>query len=146
MNRDSRLKNRTVFWQKIYEHVHENLKKQGITIRSRRETELPAERMKPAREIRNIRLESGYTQQDMAKKMGVIQQYISKIENGRENFSIDTLKKIADAPDKRLMVDLRQQKQIQKAIRPAGFFIPGASPRSAQSQSERRAAGRIPLR
>ncbi len=107
MNRDSRLKNRTVFWQTIYENIHENLKKQGIKIRSRRETEIPAERMELAREIKKIRLESGCTQKDMAKKLGVIQQYISKIENGHENFSIDTLKKIAGALNKKLMITLR---------------------------------------
>ena len=107
MNRDSLLKNRTVFWQTSYENVHENLNKPGIAIRSRRETEFPAERMELAREIRKIRLESGCTQKDMAKKLGVIQQYISKIEHGHETFSIDTLKKIADALDKRLMITLR---------------------------------------
>jgi DNA-binding XRE family transcriptional regulator len=107
MRKDRWLKDRTVFWQTIYERILEGLKEQGIKIRSQREVEIPAERMKLAQEIKGIRVELGYTQRDMAKKLGVIQQYISKIENGRENFSVDTLKRIADVFSKRLVVALR---------------------------------------
>jgi len=63
--------------------------------------------MKVAHEIRNIRIKLGYTQKEIAKKLGVIQQYISKIENGHENVSVDALKRIADALDKRLVIELR---------------------------------------
>jgi len=107
MRKDRWLKDRTVFWQTIYERILEGLKEQGIKIRSQREVKIPAERMKLAQEIKGIRVELGYTQKDMAKKLGVIQQYISKIENGRENFSVDTLKRIADVFSKRLVVALR---------------------------------------
>ena len=48
----------------------------------------------------------GYTQEEMAKKLGVIQQYISKLEAGRENLSVDTLKRIADVLGKRLTIQL----------------------------------------
>lgn len=107
MRKDRWLRDRVVFWQTIYEHILEGLKEQGIKIRRRLEGEIPAERMKLAQEIKGIRVELGYTQEDMAKKLGVIQQYISKIENGRENFSVDTLKRIADVFSKRLVVALR---------------------------------------
>lgn len=107
MRKDRWLKDRVVFWQTIYEHILEGLKEQGIKIRQSQEVKIPPERMKLAQEIKDIRVKSGYTQRDIAKKLGVIQQYISKIENGYENFSVDTLKRIADVFDKRLVVGLR---------------------------------------
>ena len=43
----------------------------------------------------------------MAKKLGTVQQYISKIENGHENFSIDALARIADVFEKGLVIRLK---------------------------------------
>lgn len=106
MRKDRWLTERVVFWQTIYERVLEGLKEQGVKIRSPQETEIPAERIKLAQEIKDIRMKLGYTQKDMAKKLGVIQQYISKIENGYENFSVDTLKRIADVFDRKLVIGL----------------------------------------
>jgi len=107
MRKDRWLKERVVFWQTVYERIHERLKERGIKIRKPQEVEIPPERMKLAHQIRNIRVKLGYTQEDIAKKLGVIQQYISKIENGRENVSVDSLKRIADVFGKRLVVELR---------------------------------------
>jgi len=104
MRKDLWLKDRVVFWQTIYERVHERLKEQGIKIRQTQELKVPPERMKLAQQIRKIRIKLGYTQKDIAKKLGVIQQYISKIENGRENVSVDTLTRIADAFGKGLVI------------------------------------------
>ena len=106
MKKDQWLKNRVVFWQTIYERVHERLKERGIKIREHQEVKIPQERMKVAQQIRNIRMKLGYTQKDIAKKLGVIQQYISKIENGHENISVDTLTRIADVLDKSLVIKL----------------------------------------
>ncbi len=107
MRKDRWLRDRIVFWQTIYERILEGLKEQGIKIRQSQEVKISPERMKLAQEIRDIRVRLGYTQRNMARKLGVIQQYISKIENGHENFSVDTLKRIADVFDKRLVVALR---------------------------------------
>ena len=107
MRKDRWLRDRVVFWQTIYERILEVLKEQGIKIREPREVKIPPERMRLAQEIKDIRVKLGYTQRDIAKKLGVMQQYISKIENGYENFSVDTLKRIADVFDKRLVVTLR---------------------------------------
>jgi len=106
MRKDRWLGDRVIFWQTIYERVLEGLKEQGVRIREPRETEISAERIKLAQEIKDIRVELGYTQKDMAKKLGVIQQYVSKIENGYENFSVDTLKRIADVFDRKLVIGL----------------------------------------
>jgi len=107
MRRDQWLKDRVAFWQTIYERVHEKLKEEGIRIREPHKERIPAERMRLARQIKHIRIKLGYTQKDIAKKLGVIQQYISKIENGHENLSVDTLKRIGDAFKKRVVIELK---------------------------------------
>lgn len=104
MRKDLWLKDRVIFWQTIYERTLEQLRERGIRIREPRKTEIPQERMKLSRQIREVRKKLGYTQKDMAEKLGVIQQYISKIENGRENLSLDTAKRIADVFGKKLIV------------------------------------------
>lgn len=104
MQKDRWLNNRLTFWQTIYERVLERFKRKGIKIRQFQSTAVSPEMEKIAQQIKDVRLNLGYTQKDLAKKLGVIQQYISKIENGHENISIDTLKKVADALDKKLIV------------------------------------------
>jgi len=71
------------------------------------EIEISPARAKLAQQIKDIRIKLGYTQRDTAKKLGVIQQYISKIETGRENISLDTLKRIADVYNKKLVIELK---------------------------------------
>lgn len=52
-----------------------------------------------AASIQRRRKEQGYTQQDLAKKLGVSQVMISRWENGEENFTVATLAKISSALD-----------------------------------------------
>lgn len=107
MRKDSWLKDRVLFWQTIFERIHEGLKVRGIKLREPQEAKISPERMKLAQQIRDIRIKSGYTQEDIAKKLGTVQQYVSKIENGHENFSIDTLARIADVFGKGLVIKLK---------------------------------------
>ncbi len=107
MRKDRWLRDRAVFWQTIYERIYAGLKESGIKIRSTQEADIPAQRLKLSQQIRNIRMKLGYTQGGIAKRLGVIQQYISKIETGRENVSVDTLTRIADAFNKKLVIELR---------------------------------------
>jgi len=107
IKKDRRLEDRVIFWQTIYEQVHEGLKGCGIKLREPREVKIPSERMKLARQIRSMRMKSGYTQEDIAKKLGTVQQYISKIENGHENLSVDALTRIADVLGKGLIIKLK---------------------------------------
>jgi len=96
IQKDQWLKNRVLFWQTIYERSCERLREKGVRIREPQDVEISLERMKVAHEIKAIRIKLGYTQKELAKKLKVIQQYISKIENGHENVSVGTLKRIAD--------------------------------------------------
>ena len=68
--------------------------------------DLSMERLSVAQQIKDIRLQMGYTQAEMAKRLGVIQQFISKMETGRENLTVDTLKRIAEVLDKKLTIQL----------------------------------------
>ena len=43
--------------------------------------------------------ELGLTQRNLAKKMNCTQQYVSKVLKGRENLSLETMCKIEDALD-----------------------------------------------
>ena len=107
MKRDRWLRDRVIFWQTIYERIHEGLKGSGIKIRGAREADIPAQRLNLSGQIRDIRMKLGWTQRYAAEKLGVIQQYISKIETGRENVSVDTLTRIADVFNKKLVIELR---------------------------------------
>ena len=44
-------------------------------------------------------VELGLTQRNLAKKMNCTQQYVSKVLKGRENLSLETMCKIEDALD-----------------------------------------------
>lgn len=55
--------------------------------------------------IINTRTKLGITQKQLAEKSGVSQSNISKIENGTYKPSITILKRIADALEKRLIIE-----------------------------------------
>jgi DNA-binding XRE family transcriptional regulator len=97
VERDTWNRGRADFWQKIYDRISNQLGVPSSTL---------SERMSIAQQIKDIRLKLGYTQTEMARKLGVIQQFISKLETGRENLTIDTLKRIADVFEKKLTIHL----------------------------------------
>lgn len=56
--------------------------------------------------IREIRREAGLTQKEVADRMGVSQQVISRLEKGEvDNPTVDTLIRIADVVGKKLNVE-----------------------------------------
>jgi len=89
---------RIIFWQAIYEKLLDKYRKKGIRLARERET-VPRDSVCEAigREIRRVRKEQGLSQEEMAAKAGVSQQLISRIEKGKENISLITLKKISKA-------------------------------------------------
>ena len=88
--KDAWAKGKMDFWQGIYE----------------RTLSIPPERLGVAERIKELRVQMGYTQKEMAKRLGVIQQYVSRLEAGRENLTLDTLNKIARVFDKHLTIQL----------------------------------------
>lgn len=90
IQKDAWVQGRADYWQTIYDKV----------------ISISPERMNIAEQIKNIRVQMGYSQKELAKRLGVIQQYVSKLEAGRENLTLDTLRKIAEVFGKRLTVQL----------------------------------------
>lgn len=57
--------------------------------------------------IIKVRTQAGLTQKELAQKSGLTQSNISNIEKGNKHPTIDSLKKIADATGKRLIIDFK---------------------------------------
>ena len=93
MRLDSWNEPRIESWQAIYEKVLERLKIKGFSLK-RRVTSPDKFCQKIGGQIKALRLKKGMTQKDLAEKLHISQQIISRIEKGRQNVSLDTLKKI----------------------------------------------------
>lgn len=52
-------------------------------------------RMHFSKEIKNARLRKNLSQMELSEIMGVHQDYVSRIENGKVNISLDTMIKLA---------------------------------------------------
>lgn len=57
-----------------------------------------------AYEVLKLREKSGYTQKQLAKKLGTTQSVVARIESGNQNLTIDYLNKIADIFKKDLKI------------------------------------------
>ena len=68
---------------------------------------VPAERFDIAMQIKKGRKLLGLSQVQFAQKMGVIQQYVSSLETGCENVTLDTLRKIAGVLQKKVVITLK---------------------------------------
>jgi transcriptional regulator with XRE-family HTH domain len=67
------------------------------------DTELPDELLvRYGESLRAARLRSGLTQMDVADRTGLQQSYIAKIEAGKKNITIQTMKILADVVDQNL--------------------------------------------
>jgi len=104
MRQDRWSEPRIVFWQAIYEKLAEKYRKRGIRFKQ----ETPAK--EPfcefiGKKAAGIRREQGLSQKEMAKKIGVSQQLISRIEKGGENISLMTLANIGRALDKKVEIN-----------------------------------------
>lgn len=84
------------FWQPVYEKTLKELKTCGVSVHRFPDIPLNKHRIQLAMKIRDLRKEAGYTQQEAAALLGVNQKYVSKLETGRVNVSIDALSKIAN--------------------------------------------------
>ncbi|MBM3248695.1 MAG: helix-turn-helix transcriptional regulator [Candidatus Omnitrophica bacterium] len=96
---------RIEYWQAVYdamkqEPVFANLRLQ--------ESEYPISMIcrEVGLKIRQARQKTGLTQEEFAKKLNVSQQVISRIEGGKQNISLETLKSICLQLGVTLKVDL----------------------------------------
>jgi DNA-binding XRE family transcriptional regulator len=102
MRQDQWGSKRIVFWQAMYEKLVEKYRKQGIRFRGKQKI-LPVDICKDVgQKIRQARKAEGLSQKALAERIGISQQLISRIEKGRENLSLVTLKKVVSSLRKKV--------------------------------------------
>lgn len=95
MRKDRLNQGRIQFWEAIYHHLKKGLKADGVILRQpSRPPRQDSLRIKVGKRIRDIRLSRKITQAGLARGAGLTQQFVSKIEKGTENVSLDTLERI----------------------------------------------------
>ena len=108
MRKDKWTEPRIVFWQAIYEKLMDRYRKQGISFRK----EIPVAKSvickMVGKQIRDARKELKLSQKELAEKMGISQQLISRIEKGRENVSLITLRNISDALGRKITIGMEK--------------------------------------
>ena len=108
MRKDSWNDPRIVFWEAVYKRLREEYRKKGIPIRIRHAVREPGDELcrKAGEKIRELRRQKGLTQREIAGRLRVSQQVVSRIEKGRENVTVLTLKKVARCLGADLKVDI----------------------------------------
>ncbi|MCK8494612.1 helix-turn-helix domain-containing protein [Spirosoma sp. RP8] len=57
-------------------------------------------------QIKQARLKAGLTQQELAEKLEISQTTVNKYETGRQNFTIETIQKIATALNANIIINI----------------------------------------
>ena len=95
MRKDQLSQGRIQFWEEIYRHVKEGLKAKGVMLRKPAKMAVKGSlRARIGKRICQVRRSQKITQAGLARETGLSQQFLSKIEQGTENISLDTLERI----------------------------------------------------
>jgi len=105
MKQDKWTESRVIFWQAVYEATRDRYRKKGVKFRKDTSVVRDAACEIIGKEIRRIRKEKGLSQKGLSQKTGISQQLISRIEKGRENISLITLKRISMAFAKKVAIN-----------------------------------------
>ena len=103
------MQDKVIFWQIVYDATLEELRKQGFKLKKREAKPVSQTQRVVANQIKEWRLDKGFTQKQLAVKLNVIQPYISRLENGSENVSLETLEKISKVLGCKLEVKLSRK-------------------------------------
>lgn len=96
------------FWQAIYDNLRDKYKKNKLPL-PKRVTEIKPQHefcKVVADKIAALRKQKGLSQKELAKKLKVSQQVISRIESGRENISLLTIKRIVESMGAELHLEI----------------------------------------
>ena len=104
MRQDKWSEPRIIFWQAVYERLSDKYRKKGMSFRKETFAKDPL-CWTTGKSVANIRREQGLSQKEMAKKIGISQQLISRIEKGGENVSLSTLTTMARALNKKVEIN-----------------------------------------
>ncbi len=109
MRQDNWNNPRIEFWQAIYEKIKEKYNKKGLAITNKTAPAKPVDNFCKliADKIKTARKQKGLSQKALAGRLKVSQQVISRIETGRENISLLTLKKIVDTLGAKINFEIR---------------------------------------
>ena len=107
MSKDQWGNPRIIFWQAIYEKLLEKLKGEGMKFRVSSSEPRAEICRRVGQMIKDKRQSQKLTQKEFAQKLGVAQQVISQIENGKENLSLLTLQNIISATGGSLIIDIK---------------------------------------
>ncbi|MBL7196597.1 MAG: helix-turn-helix transcriptional regulator [Candidatus Omnitrophica bacterium] len=108
MRQDNWNNPRIEFWQAIYEKLMVKYKRRNISVYpTKKKAQLASELSNDiAKIIIDMRKKKGFTQQQLAQITGFSQQMISRIEKGKQNISLTTLKKVADSLGCKVKINL----------------------------------------
>ena len=73
----------------------------------RKKVEDEVNNLKIGEEIRQMRIMSGMTQEELAKKLSTTKSAISRLENHSESVRLSTIEKVAEVFDKQVVVSFR---------------------------------------
>lgn len=93
----------------LWQHVYDKIQKSPDNRHNMGSRQIPGMKslqVQLASQIRMVRKERGWSQDDMAQRLGVIQQYVSRIESGRENMTLATLQKVSKVLGRRVFIRL----------------------------------------
>ena len=107
MRKDKWAAQRIIFWQAVYEKIADKYRSRGIVFREGTYAVKNIICKETGARIGNIRREQGLSQKEFAKKIGISQQVISRVEKGKENVSLIMLNNISRALNKRLEIAFR---------------------------------------
>ncbi len=79
--------------------------------------EVETAKLKMAEKLAELRERTGWTQAQLAKRMRVSQQLISRIENGAENISLETLIKFFDTLGVCLRIGVAKRRANQEILK-----------------------------
>lgn len=78
--------------------------------------QIESAKLKIADKLVELREKMGLTQVQLAKKMKVSQQFISKVESGSDNITIESLIKFCDILGVTLSIDVEKRKKNQEIL------------------------------
>ncbi len=71
----------------------------------RKDYEEESQRLEIAYQILQLRKQQKLSQEELARKLDTTQSVVARMESGQQNFTTDTLKKIASALDRELKIE-----------------------------------------
>lgn len=89
---------RIIWWQAVQEKVYEKLKASGFRIRKKRINEPLGPLYRDlGHKIREIRKSHNISQAELAERIGTSQQWVSLVEQGKVNLTLNLLERISGA-------------------------------------------------